>query len=120
MRRESAWAAGRSFLWGRRRGKNRSRHSTDTVPDRAPSARHRDCRARDGVDVFAELERIADIFAFELRGKRRGFNRKITIRLMVLADIEPRHLAVDVQPDENRDWSAISALERQDLRGPQT
>ena len=34
-------------------------------------ARHGDRRARDGVDVLAELERVADVLAAELRRELR-------------------------------------------------
>src|ERR1700746_939103 len=96
------------------------RHAPRAVADRARGAADRDAGARDGVDVAAPPERVADVLALELRRKFRPVDRSIAVGLAMLDDDDAGEDPFRVHPDEDLDGSVVPALERLELPRPES
>src|SRR5687767_10064636 len=88
------------------------------VTDRAARALNGDRRARNRVDVGADLERVANALALELLRPVRQVYGKVAVRLAMIRNDDARDLARGVHADEHLDRTVEAALERLELGRP--
>ena len=122
LEQRAHWAVGGG---GRGAGRGRSgrcemgaRDLARRVADRAARARDGDRRARDRVDVGADLERVANALAFELLRPLGQVDGEVAVGLAMIRDDDARDLAGGIHADEHLDRAVEAALERLELRRP--
>ena len=95
--------------------------------ERAPSSRDRaaaalldaDRRARHGVDVAADAERIANALALELLRELRRLDREVAVRLGVVVDDHAGEHAGHVHADQDVNRPVIAVLLRHEIGRPE-
>src|SRR5262249_29783641 len=93
--------------------------ATRSVSDGTRGAVDADRCARDGGNVRADLERIANVLTLDLLRERWKIDGKIAVRLAMLRDKNSCQVRVRVEADEHLDRPIISTLERLQLGRPE-